>query len=111
MRVSLRDNGFACRNCEREFPVTELDKRMWCAECRARVIRRSSFVARVVAFIGALGLSIWIYYLVGPAPRFLVVYLVMVVAAYIFLYKLTQRVAFEVIRARGVPPPPPETDG
>ena len=34
----------------------------------------------------------------------------MVIAAYFFVYKLTQRVAFELIRARGVPPPPPSTD-
>ena len=32
-------------------------------------------------------------------------YVLMIAAAYFFLFKLTQRVAFEAIRNRGVPPP------
>jgi hypothetical protein len=81
-----------------------LDRRMWCPDCRAVVIRRSTRFARVLAFLTALALGIWIFSLVGSSPRFLMVYIIMIVAAYFFVYKLTQRVAFEIIRERGVPP-------
>lgn len=35
----------------------------------------------------------------------MMIYFVMIAAAYFFVFKLAQRVAFEVIRGRGVPPP------
>ena len=110
MKISLGETPFPCRNCGRPFPPSQLDRRFWCPDCRAAVIRRASTVARLCAFFIALALAAWIYYLVGPAPRFLVAYIVMVIAAYFFVYKLTQRVAFEVIRARGVPPPVPSPE-
>ncbi len=52
---------------------------------------------------------IWILATVGTAPRFLVGWLALVAATYFFLYTLTRRVAFEVIRGRGVEPPPGES--
>ena len=105
MKISLREAEYPCRNCGRERPGSELDRRMWCAECRAVVVRRSAIVARLVSLGVAVALIYWILNLVGNSPRFLVAYAVMVVAAYFFLYKMTQRVAFEVIRAHGVRPP------
>ena len=80
---------------------------MWCPDCRREVIRRASKVARIVSFLTAAGLAFWVYTLVGAASRFLVFYMVMIAAAYFFVYKLSQRVAFEIIRDRGVPPPNP----
>lgn len=106
MKVSIGgESRFACRNCGREFPASQLDRMLWCPDCRAVVVHRSAAAARLVAMIVALALAGWIFYLVGSNPRFLIVYVVMVVAAYLFVYKLTQRVAFEVIRSKGVPPP------
>jgi hypothetical protein len=80
---------------------------MWCPDCRRVVIRRATWFGQGVGLLAALSLALWIFSLVGPSPRFLMAYLIMVVAAYFFLYKLTQRVAFEIIRSRGVPPPVP----
>jgi hypothetical protein len=95
----------ACRNCERPFPESRLDNRRWCPTCRAEVIRRASLVGRITGIVGALALMTWIFAAVGSAPRFLVGWLALVVAVYFFLAKLATRVAFEVIRGRGVPPP------
>ena len=83
---------------------------MWCTNCRREVIRRATLVARLVGLVTAGALGVWIFSMVGPSPRFLMAYLVMIAAAYFFLFKLTQRVAFEVIRGRGVPPPEIEDD-
>ena len=105
MRISFRDNDQFCRNCDRRYPLDHLDRRMWCPDCRREVIRRATRVARIVAFVTAAALAIWVFSMVGPESRFLVFYMVMIAAAYLFIYKLTQRVAFEIIRERGVPPP------
>ena len=105
MRASGRTVG-TCRNCGRERPAERLDRLRWCDLCRREVVRRASVVARIAAFIGTLLLVGWVVTVVGPSPRFLVGWLVLIAIVYFFVYKLTQRIAFEVIRSRGVPPPP-----
>lgn len=105
MKISFRDADFECANCGRRFPSNQLDRQNWCPDCRRVVIRRATLAARVVAFVAALALALWIFTMVGPSPRFMLAYVAMIVAAYFFLFKMTQRVAFEVIRGRGVPPP------
>jgi hypothetical protein len=94
-----------CRNCGRTYPGDRLDRLRWCERCRAEVVRRATRVSRIVAVSGAALLLLWIFATVGSAPRFLVGWLALVVATYFFLYTLVRRVAFEVIRGRGVPPP------
>ena len=110
MRISLRENEFECSNCGRTFPVSKLDRRLWCQDCRGEVIRRATIAARIIALLVSASLAVWIFSVVGTSPRFLMAYVIMVVAAYFFLYKLTQRVSFEIIRSRGVPPPEGASD-
>jgi DNA-directed RNA polymerase subunit RPC12/RpoP len=111
VKIAWRESEYPCRNCGRPYPGGQLDRRMWCPDCRRIVIRRATLVGRIVGLLTALGLAAWIFSMVGPSPRFLMAYLVMIVAAYFFLYKLSQRVAFEIIRGRGVPLPPEVDDG
>ncbi len=112
MRVAFRETDYPCANCGREFPGSKLDRKMWCPDCRSIVVRRATLTARVVALVSATGLLIYVFSIVGTSPRFMMAYLVMIAAAYFFLYKLTQRVSFEIIRSRGVPPPTaPPDDG
>jgi apolipoprotein N-acyltransferase len=99
------DRVLACRNCGREYPSSRLDRQRWCDRCRREVVRRATRVGRLAGLLGALALIGWLAVSLGSAPRFLVGWAVLVAAVYFFLYKLTQRVAFEVIRSRGVPPP------
>ena len=110
MKISWKESDQECRNCGRSFPVSRLDRRFWCPDCRAVVIRRATLAARLIAFTVTLILAIWIYSVVGSQPRFLMIYIIMLAVAYFFIYKLTQRVAFEVFRGRGVPPPIPQDD-
>ena len=95
----------ACRNCAQPRDATTLDQFGWCQRCRAIVIRRATLAARVVAALGLAGAAYWVFAVVDPGPRSLIVWLILLVAVYGLLYKVTQRVAFEVIRARGVRPP------
>jgi hypothetical protein len=94
-----------CRNCGREHADDRLDRHRWCTACRAEVVRRATRVGRLVGFVSAFLLMLWVFFAISASPRFLMAWLALVVATYFFVYKLTQRVAFEVIRGRGVPPP------
>jgi hypothetical protein len=94
-----------CRNCKRVFARDRLDRQRWCDECRSVVVRRATVVGRLTGLAAALLLMTWIFMTVGATPRFFVGWLALVVATYFVLYTLTRRVAFEVIRGRGVPPP------
>lgn len=99
------DRTLACRNCGRTYPGDRLDRHRWCERCRLEVVRRATLVARLIGIVGALALTIWVLASFGTASRFLAAWLALIAATYFFLYKLSRRIAFEVIRGRGVPPP------
>lgn len=98
------EQELACRNCGRRYPTERLDRLRWCDRCREIVVRRATIVGRLVGLLAAVGLLVWIVLMVGAAPRFMVVWGILIGAVYFFVYKLTQRVAFEIIRSRGVRP-------
>ena len=95
----------ACRNCAQPREASTLDQYGWCPRCRGVVIRRATLAARIVGALGLAGAAYWVFSTIDPGPRSLIVWLILLVAVYALLYKVTQRVAFEVIRARGVNPP------
>jgi hypothetical protein len=103
--VSETQDAATCRNCRQPRDATTLDRFGWCPRCRAVVIRRATLAARVVAALGLAGAAYWVFAAIDPGPRSLIVWLILLVALYAVLYKVTQRVAFEVVRSRGVRPP------
>jgi hypothetical protein len=99
------DRELSCANCGRLRPEAELDRLRWCTSCRAVVIRRANLWAHSLGAIAALAAALWIFAGIGPSPRFpFVIWLVLIVAVYYFLMKIVRRIAFEVIRTRGVTP-------
>ena len=102
--TEIRDE-VTCRNCGEPREATTLDKFGWCERCRKVVIARATITARVVAAIGlAIGAYV-VFAQVDPGPRTLILWIILLVAIYALLYKVTQRVSFEIFRARGVKPP------
>ena len=95
----------ACTNCRQPREPTSLDQFGWCGRCRGVVIRRATLTARIVAALALAGAAYAVLVAVDPGPRSLIIWIVLLVALYGVVYKVTQRVAFEMIRARGVPPP------
>lgn len=95
-----------CVNCGRDRPATQVDTRGWCQGCRAQLLRRSRFVARLVGFVFTLALATLIYSRTSGDSGFLLGYVVLIVATYFLVVRITQRVTFEVFRSRGVPPQP-----
>ena len=94
-----------CRNCKRPFPEAELDAFGWCEECRAVVIRRATRRAWIAATLVGLLTAVIVFSLVTADPRFLIVWIVLILAVAFATFKVAQRVAFEAIRRRGVTPP------
>jgi hypothetical protein len=103
--VSDGPSEVPCRNCSQPRDPAALDQFGWCPRCRAVVVRRATLAARVVAALGLAISAYWVFSSVDPGPRSLMLWLIALVAVYALLYKVTQRVAFEVIRSRGVRPP------
>lgn len=95
----------ACRNCRRPEPAGRLDQYGWCPACRAVVIRRATVVAHASAVVVSLLLAAAVLAYADPAPRFLMPWLLLVGVVHFLLFRVVRRVAFAVIRGRGVPPP------
>lgn len=87
-------------------PSDDLDPNDWCDECRKQVVRRATLVGRLTGVLAAVAAAAVLFATVEIDPRFLAGWLVLVAAVHLFVYRLVRRVAFEYIRARGVPPPP-----
>lgn len=95
----------ACPNCRRPLREGEADNAGWCGTCRRTVVRRSTWSAHVVASLAAI-LALWlIVSTVRPAERTALIWLILLAGLYFVLFRLARRVAFELIRGRGVPPP------
>ncbi len=103
--MSPRDRTLPCSNCGRLYADEELDRLRWCSSCRQVVIRRANLWARGAGLLAGLAAAAWVVFGIGPSPRFpLVLWLVLIVAVYYFTMKIIRRIAFEIIRSRGVPP-------
>jgi hypothetical protein len=100
LRARLRDP--VCRNCGSLREPAELDDQRWCAACRQRLIPRSAIWARVSAVLVTILVGAWIALAIRPT-RFVIVWMVILAMTYFVVSKIAQRVAFEVIRWRGVP--------
>lgn len=94
-----------CPNCRHPLEEGEADSAGWCAACRRAVVRRSTWIAHGAAIFGALLLLWLIVSRVQPAQRFALLWLILLAGLYLVLFRLVRRVAFELIRGRGVPSP------
>ena len=95
----------ACRNCREPRSEEALDQFGWCGACRAVVVRRATLIGRLAGIVTATLFGIWVFDSIAPGPRTMIFWLVLIGAVYFLLYKVVQRVSFEMIRSRGVPPP------
>jgi hypothetical protein len=94
-----------CRNCRREFSRLEVDRQGWCESCRNVVVRRATVWARIAAVLVTMSVMVWIATGVLTSQRFLVLWMLLLAAMYLLIYKIVRRIAFELIRSRGVQPP------
>lgn len=104
--MSPGEPSAVCRNCGRPPGEEEhLDAAGWCPRCRREVVRRATSRAwagtALIAVVAAVGV-VWLDLLEG---RFVMFWLALAAGLLFLVFKIARRVAFEVVRARGVPPP------
>jgi len=91
----------ACRNCGREIADGRPDPGGWCAECRAAVVRRSTPIAFGVALAVALVYLLLLTWAGGlESTGFLIFWLALGAFAVFGAFKVSRRVAFDLIRSR-----------
>ncbi len=101
-----------CQSCQQLYPASDLDRYLWCPNCRLAVRRRGAVWGRLVGVISSLGVGSYLYVRVQPSTRFLAIYVLILGLTYV----LTSRIAVAVIqgyyRARGsvAETPPPESE-
>jgi len=93
-----------CRNCGRVRAAGTLDSAGWCVACRATLLRRATLWSVLAGLAAAILIATLVGLLVHPT-QFVVGWIALVVIAYWIVAKFVRRVAFDLIRARGVPPP------
>lgn len=97
------DDTLRCRRCRRVRTTDELDRTLWCDDCRLAERRRAAWIGRAAAFVGAVALSLWIAIQIQPSDQFLVLWALVIIVAFYLFSRLGQELVYGVIRVRDVP--------
>jgi uncharacterized paraquat-inducible protein A len=97
--VSEAPAAARCRACGGSFAAPDLDVNDWCERCRAQIIRRATWIARLVAALVVVLLGTLIAVLVQPT-RFVAGWIALLAGTYVFVVKLVRRVTVELRAAR-----------
>ncbi len=105
--MRFRDADVECRSCAQLYPAGDLDRYLWCPDCRGAVRRRGARWGRLVGVAASLGVAAYVlikYYLVlevRPSRSLMPLYFLMLAVTYL----LTSRIAVAMVqgyyRARG----------
>ena len=96
--VSLRtsdSDSTACARCLEIKSRSDLDRMLWCEGCCESARSRSSSQSRIIGFIVAVILSVWIYLYIQPSDLVIGGWIGTVLAA----FYVSARVAREVLYA------------
>jgi hypothetical protein len=97
---------FVCPNCGRTRVGETPDPAGWCAACRGEVVRRATRMARVAAVLAAALAALVLGWTGAFSSLFMVGWLALAALVVYGVFKVARRVAFDVVRSRGVTPPP-----
>ncbi len=101
-----------CVRCLREKDTLEVDRLMWCKDCRAAARRRAAWWGWGVGGVAAAGLALWIWLVVRPSALVRGGWIATVVAAFWLVGRLARELAYGLMRYRNrkaveaVPPGP-----
>ncbi len=96
-------DGVRCRRCRRVRSGDELDRILWCEECVAAERGRAAWWGRGLALAGAGLLALWIALGIRPGDRFLFLWAIVVVVAYVLGGRLARELVFGAVRVRNRP--------
>ena len=102
-----------CVRCLRERDLEEMDRLLWCEECRESARRRSGVWGWGVGFLLAVCLAIWIWLFIRPSDLVIGGWIATVVAGLWIGSRVAREIAYGVMRfnnrkAVDAVPPTPE---
>lgn len=105
-----------CIRCLREREVEELDRLLWCDECKARARRRASRIGWLVGAVAGAVLALWIWLWIRPSDLIVGGWIAVVVAALYLCARAGREIAYGVMRfqnrkATEAVPPGRDPDG
>lgn len=101
----MNDSAAAsCPNCRRPVEVGAGDSAGWCTECRRRLVRRATLTGHVAGVVLVAAMLWWLVTVIQPGERFVLIWMLLAAALYFALFRVVRRMAFEIIRTRGVRP-------
>ncbi|NIR45142.1 MAG: hypothetical protein GWN99_12220 [Gemmatimonadetes bacterium] len=84
----------SCTSCHQLYAASDLDRYLWCPNCRKQLERRGTKVGRAVGVVASAGLAAYLVVEVHPSARFVAIYLLLLVMT----YTLTSRIARAVVQ-------------
>jgi hypothetical protein len=99
----LEDDTLRCHRCRRVRTTDELDRTLWCDDCRLAERRRAGWLGRGAGFLAAVALSLWIALWVRPSDQFLLLWAVVLIVALYLFSRLGTELIYGIIRVRNVP--------
>ena len=94
----------ACPNCQQPVELGGADSAGWCMGCRRRLVRRANAAGHVAGALSLVGAMWLLVMVIQPGERFVLLWLLLAAAIYFVLFRVVRRMAFEIIRTRGVRP-------
>lgn len=94
------DGAFVCRNCGRSREGSP-DPAGWCAPCRRALVARTLLPAGVTTVLFVVLLLTLLGWLGAFESRFMVAWTALAALLSFGVWKVSRRVTFEVLRARG----------
>ncbi|MBI4538907.1 MAG: hypothetical protein HY704_05270 [Gemmatimonadetes bacterium] len=92
-----------CTRCGRQREAHQLDRILWCDDCRRAARRHAALWGRLSAVAAAVALILWITFAVRPSNRFLGAWAGIVVAAYWLGSRAAREVIFGITRITSRP--------
>ena len=89
-----------CVRCLEVREVAELDRLLWCDECKARARRRAGKIGWLVGVLAGAVLALWIWLWVQPSDLILGGWIGVVVAALYLSARAGREIAYGVMRFR-----------
>ncbi len=89
-----------CRSCHQLYPASDLDRYLWCPNCRATVRRRGARLGRAVGLLAGAGVALYTVLIVQPV-RLRLLWAVPALLTYVLASRIVLSVVHGYYRARG----------
>jgi hypothetical protein len=90
-----------CRSCQRLYPASDLDRYLWCPQCRKAARKRGALWGRFVGLAASIGVAIYLSLNLTYQSRYLAFYLLMLGMTFLLTSRIAHAVVLGYYRSRG----------